>query len=157
MEFNDLMRALAENAGVAEGFPPDEDGVVRVGRGSLVLAFMELPEKRALLVWSPVGPLPEEGADALKTDLLKANFMGRDVNGGTLSLSDDGEAYLHQVLLLDQLDKAAFLQTLEDFIVVLARWTQTLAEYRPEESEAREEQEPSPGSEETDLSGFIRV
>ena len=154
MEFNDLMKALAENAGVAEGFSPDEDGVVRVGRGNLVLAFMEVPEKRAILVWSSVGVLPEEGADALMAELLKANFMGRGVNGGTLSLSDDGEAYLHQILQLDLLDKAAFLQALEDFIFVLARWTQAFADFRPEESEA---QELSPETGEVDVSGFIRV
>lgn len=156
MEFNDLMKALAENAGVAEGFPPDEDGVVRVGQGDLVLAFMEIPERRALLVWSPIGLLPEEGADALKTDLLKANFMGRDVNGGALSLSDDGEAFLHQILQLDLLDKASFLRALEDFILVLARWTRTFAEYRPGESGAPEARESAEAGE-LDRSGFIRV
>lgn len=155
MEFNDLMKGLAENAGVEEGFPPDEDGVVRVGRGNLVLAFMEVPEKRAILVWSSVGVLPEEGADGLMAELLRANFMGRDVNGGTLSLSDDGEAYLHQILQLDLLDKATFLKALEDFIFVLARWTQAFAEYRPEEPE--EVQEQTPGLGEVDVSGFIRV
>lgn len=153
MEFNDLMRALAENSGVAEGFPADEDGVVRVGNGNLTLAFMEIPDGRALLVWSPIGVLPEEGADVLKTELLKANFMGRGVNGGALSLSDDGEAYLHRILQLDLLDKAAFLKALEDFIFVLDRWTRVFAEFRPEASEASE----PPAAVGTDLSGFIRV
>lgn len=153
MEFNDLMLALAENAGVPDGFPADEDGVVRVGRGNLVLAFMEIPERRALLVWSSVGALPEEGADVLKTELLKANFMGRDVNGGTLSVSDDDEAYLHQVLQLDLLDKAAFLKALEDFILVLDRWTHAIAEFRPEAFEAERPDEAAG----TDTSDFLRV
>lgn len=150
MEFKDLMRALAGNAGAADGFPADEDGVVRVGRGDLVLAFMEVPEKRALLVWSPVGFLPEEGADALKTVLLRANFMGRDVKGGALSLSDDDEVFLHQLLQLDFLDKAVFLQALEDFILVLAHWKRTLAEYRPGTAEPAE-------AVQADTSGFMRV
>ena len=153
MEFNDLMKALAENSGVAEGFPADEDGVVSVGSGNLRLSFMEVPEARALLVWSSIGALPEEGADALKTELLKANFMGRDVNGGTLSLSDDGEAHLHRILQLDLLDKAAFLKALEDFILVLDHWTRALAGFRPETPEATDASEIGA----RDLSGFIRV
>lgn len=153
MEFNDLMRALAENSGVAEGFPADEDGVVRVGSGNLTLSFMEVPESRAILVWSLIGALPEESEDALKTEMLKANFMGRDVNGGTLSISDDGEAYLHRILQLDLLDKAAFLKALEDFILVLDRWAHAIAEFRPEAAETPE----TPQADATDSFGFIRV
>ena len=86
--------------------------------------------------------------------------MGRDVNGGALSLSDDGEAYLHRILQLDLLDKAAFLKALEDFILVLDRWTRALVEYRPEESGESEEPEARErlsGLGDVDLSGFIRV
>ena len=156
MEFKDLMMALAENAGVAEGFPPDEDGVVHVGTGDLSLAFMEIPEERALLVWSRVGALPEGGADALKTEMLKANFMGRDVNGGALSLSDDGDAYLHRILQFDLLDKAAFLKAIENFILVLSQWAHTIAEFRPETPETPEEPRQA-AFDEADLSGFIRA
>ena len=156
MEFNDLMRALAENSNVEGGFPADEDGVVCVGNGNLRLSFMEVPESRSLLVWSSVGALPEDGADALKTEMLKANFMGRDVNGGALSLSDDGDAYLHRILQFDLLDKAAFLKAIENFILVLSQWAHTIAEFRPETPETPEEPRQA-AFDEADLSGFIRA
>ena len=132
---DELMDVLAENAGIEGGFPPDEDGVVRVGYDDLQLSFMEIPEERTVVLWSPVGRLPEEGADAVKTGLLRANFMGRGVKGGVLSLSDDGGGViLHRMLPLAPLDKTSFLETIEGFVATLADWAKALAEYDPNEA-----------------------
>ena len=131
---DELMDALAENAGIEGGFSPDEDGVVRVGYDDLQLSFMEIPGERTVLLWSPVGQLPEEGADAVKTGLLRANFMGRGVKGGVLSLSDDGGVVLHRMLPLAPLDTAGFIETVERFVATLADWAKALAEYDPNEA-----------------------
>ena len=154
MDFNDAMAALAENAGVEEGFAPDEDGVVHVGCDDLTLSFTEVPEAQALVIWSPIRTLPETGAEKLKTSLLKANFMGRAVAGGTLSLSDDGVVYLHQTMQLLPLDKSIFLRRVEDFLMILADWTSALAAYDPTAADAAPD---GVRADETDLSGFIKV
>lgn len=151
MEFKELMGVLAENAGADGGFPPDEDGVVRVGYDDLVLAFAEMPEARSLLVWSSLGPLPEKGAEEVKTALLKANFMGRAVNGGALSLSDNGVIYLHQAMPFAFLDAKTFLRMLEDFVGTLAVWAKALSERGRTDSAAPDE-EVRPAD-----SGFMRV
>ena len=131
MEFKELIGALEEYVGAEGGFPADEDGVVRVGVDDLSLAFMEVPETRTLLMWSALGRLPAEGAEALKTELLRANFMGRGVRGGALSLSDDDTIYAHATLSLQAADKESFFETLEAFVGTVVEWGRLIADYRP--------------------------
>ena len=72
MEMKDLLDGLAARAGVAAGFTPDEEGVVRVDVGGCTIGFREVPEVYGMLVYGAIGQLPAQGADALRDELLKA-------------------------------------------------------------------------------------
>ena len=50
MEMKDLLDGLAVRAGVAAGFTPDEEGVVRVDVGDCTIGLREVPELHGLLV-----------------------------------------------------------------------------------------------------------
>ena len=130
MEFDVLMKCLADESGVPEGFAADEDGVVRIGSGeNSSIAFAEIDEMRSVLIWSRVRDLPPQGAEPLKDELLKANFMGRALGGGTLSLSDDGGIYLHRILPLQILDGDGFINEVTLFVGHLRDWRRLLRAY----------------------------
>ena len=127
MEFKVLMKSLADEVGMSDGFVADEDGVVRIGsdKGESI-AFAEVDEMRAALIWSRVGELPQQGAEAVKEELLKANFMGRALGGATLSLSDDGSIYLHRMLPLVLTAGDAFIGEVTSFVDHLQTWRRLL-------------------------------
>ena len=139
MEFDDLMGVLARQAGDGGEIPKDEDGVVRFAVGDITVAMMEIPELQAMLIWSRMGELPAYGGEKLKTALLRGNFMGRDTDGATLSLSDDDEIYLHRRLDLRYLDGEAFVDILTEFVQLMDQWRQVIDAYVPiAEAEAKQ-------------------
>ena len=130
MEFDVLMKCLADESGVPEGFAADEDGVVRIGSGeNSSIAFTEIGELQSVLIWSRVCDLPQQGAELVKDELLKANFLGRALGGGTLSLSDDGGIYLHRMLPLLLTDGDAFIEEVTTFVDRLQTWRRLLQRY----------------------------
>ena len=131
MEFDELIAALSRQTGGERDVPKDEDGVVRFAVGEITVAMMEIPELQAMLVWSRMGELPAFGAEKLKTALLRANFMGRDTGGATLSLSEDGAIYLHRRLELRFLDGESFADILTEFVQLMDQWRQIIAAYVP--------------------------
>ena len=129
MEFKELIKVLSDEAGF-EGEPTaDEDGVIRVPLSEIgALALMEIAETRSMLIWCCVGELPERNAERLKDALLRANFMGQAVDGGTLSLSEDGGIYLHRYLPLDLMDADRFMEALTAFVELVVNWSRLIAE-----------------------------
>lgn len=137
MEFDDLMGALARQAGDGGDIPKDEDGVVRFAVGDITVAMMELPELGEMVIWSRMGELPAYGAEKLKTALLRGNFLGRDTGGATLSLSESDEIYLHRRLEMRPLDGEAFVEILTGFVQLMDAWRKIIVAYVPlAESEA---------------------
>ena len=156
MEMKELLDGLASRSGVAGGFTPDEEGVVRVDVGGCTIGFREVPELYGMLVYAALGTLPEEGADALKDELLRANFMGRATGGGTLSLSDDGIVYFHRLCDLRVLGIDEFMEAFTDMAQTMLEWTRILGAYAPVAARRAEEAEAERAAAE-DVSGFMRV
>lgn len=150
MEMKELLDGLAARVGIEGGFPPDEEGVVRVDVGNCTVAFREVPELYSLLVYGPLGSQSAQGSEALKDELLKANFMGRATAGGALSLSEDGIVYYHRLCDLRVLDLDGFMETLTDCVQTMLEWRQLIEAYAPV-AEQRAEKE---ASDQAPLSGF---
>lgn len=131
MEFHSLIDALAERLGIAEGVSPDAEGVFRLGAEGVSVAFLEVPENRSLVMFGEVCELPEEGADALKTALLKENFMGRGAPDGAFSLSKENRVVLHRYVDLEKTDADALLALVENFLRRVLDWRNLVAEYGP--------------------------
>ena len=131
MTLNEMTARLAEEAGVREGFPADEDGVVRlVFDDGFFVGLMEVEDEGVVLLWSPVAELPQTGGAKLPLELLRANHFGRAAAGGTLSLSDDGVVFLHCQLPLSGLEYEAFRRRLEGLVGAAAQWRQVIESCR---------------------------
>ena len=156
MEMSELLEKFAAQTGVAGGFSPDEEGVVRIDVGACTVCFREVPELYGMLVYGVLGALPTHGADALKTELLSANFMGRATAGGTLSLSEDGFVYYHRLCDLRMIDLDGFMELLTDCAQTMLEWKGLIEAYAP----AAEPQAADQAAGQTDVTGpanFIRV
>ena len=149
VEFKDLMRALTAEAGLDEEPKGDDDGIHRVSYRDEAVCFQEVPELHRLYISAKVGALPVEGADAFKTMMLKANFFGRDVSGGTLSLTNDEEVHFHTSLDMIGLEGPDdFLSELELVLTVLDTWRKKIADFRPDVAD---------GTDSATDSGFLQV
>lgn len=158
MEFKELIKTLSDEVGFDGEPAADEDGVIRLPLSQIgALALMEVAETRSLLMWCRVGELPERNAERLKDALLRANFMGQAVDGGTLSLSEDGGIYLHRYLPLDLTDADRFMETLTAFVELVVNWTRLVAESAfAFENAANAETEGAAGAFELNREGIIR-
>ena len=131
MEMSELLEKFAAQKGVAGGFAPDEEGVVRIDVGSCTVCFREVSELYGMLVYGVLGALPAYGADELKTELLSANFMGRATAGGTLSLSEDGFVYYHRFYDLRMIDLDGFMELFTDCAQTMLEWKGLIDAYAP--------------------------
>lgn len=141
MEFKDLMKALADEAGFDAEIEGDDDGIYRIVYQDEPVCFQEVPQLHRLYISAKVGALPVEGADAFKTLLLKANYFGGDVAGGAFSLTEDDMVHFHTSLDLVGLeDQVAFLTVLESVLTVLDVWRKKIADFRPSAESAPSEE-----------------
>ena len=154
-DYRELMDALAVRIGIVGGrLKPDADGVCRIGTRDIRVAFMDLPERQALLIHCAVCELPVEGADAFKSALLRENFMGRGAPGGAFSLSGDDVVYLHRYMPYATTDAAAFVRAVEEFMRIVMNWRRLAEAYGPvaeQRAQKREEERY------LSLSGFMQV
>ena len=158
MTLNVMMARLAEEAGVREGYPADEDGVVRlVFDDGFFVGLMEVEEEGVILLWSPVAKLPQTGGAGLPLELLKANHFGRASAGGTLSLSDDGVVFLHGLLPLAGLEYEAFRRRLEGLVGAAAQWRQVIESCRDGIADVAVRQRSIDEPRRTEGDGFIRA
>ena len=155
MEFDALMKCLADEVGIPEGFVADEEGVVRIGAGEGgSIAFAEVRELQSMLIWSRVCDLPAHGAERLKDGLLRANFMGQTLPGGVFSLSEDNGVYLHRLFPLPLLDGDGFVKEVTAFMGNLLNWRRMTQDYAAGDFVREDSADPKDG---TDRSGFVRV
>ena len=131
MTINELMTEMADRFGIAGEIAPDKDGVYRLGADGVTVAFMEVPEMNAALVFGEVCELPVEGRERFLTALLRENFMGRGAPGGAFSLSEGDKVYLHRYVDLPSAETGAFCTALEDFVAALVNWRNLAKDYGP--------------------------
>ena len=158
MTLNEMTARLAEEAGVREGFPADEDGVVRlVFDDGFFVGLMEVEDEGVVLLWSPVAELPQTGGAKLPLELLRANHFGRAAAGGTLSLSDDGVVFLHCQLPLSGLEYEAFRRRLEGLVGAAAQWRQVIESCRDGIADVAVQQRPVDELKRAEEGRFIRA
>lgn len=131
MTINELMTEMADRFGIAGEIAPDKDGVYRLGADGVTVAFMEVLEMNAALVFGEVCELPVEGRERFLTALLRENFMGRGAPGGAFSLSERDKVYLHRYVDLPSAETGAFCSALEDFVATLVNWRNLAKDYGP--------------------------
>ena len=133
MEYRKLVGDFAAGLGLAD-IAFDEDGVARLAADDMVVSFMEVPERRALLMWSEVAPPPPEDLARLGKVLLEAMFMGRATQGATFSCEND-TIYLHRMDPLVDLDPESLSTTVGAFLNLVEKWRDVIGSFRADEAE----------------------
>ncbi len=121
-----LMRAAGEGLGAQ--LEPDETGAC----GLLIDDRLEVtlryePTPPAVLLYCPVGELPQQRVAAALRHLLEANHLWEGGRGATWSLAG-GEAVLSRLLPLEGLETQVLLAELASFVDVALEAGQLLAE-----------------------------
>ena len=154
MEYRSLITEFAASLGIDE-MAFDDDGVARLAADDMVLAFMEIPERDELLIWSKVATPPPGELEKLYKMLLEASFMGRATHGACFSL-EEGDIHLHRIDALVTLDVASLTTIVEDFLNLVETYRNIVEAYRPDDSDKPEEQPDGSGREFGSL-GFMQV
>lgn len=154
MEYRALLTELASGLGISSLSFAD-DGVVRIRADEVTVSFMEVPDRRALLMWSEVATPPPENLTQLYRLLLEAMFMGRATQGASFSIEDNA-VYLHRMDELVNLDSQELAKILEAFINLVEQWRKVIEAFRADNSEPAVElaSAEQPGF---DLRGFMQV
>ncbi len=158
MKYSELIVSFAERIGIDGEVAFDEDGVWRIGTEEVVFAFREVPETDSLLVYSSPGLLPTARAEAFKTALLRANFMGRGVPGGAFSLDEEDRVWVHRFFDMKALDAEGLVDGFEDFATLVLEWRRLTEVDQIPAEDAKTEVKASDGNYSYfDVKGFIRV
>ena len=132
MEFRKLVGDFAAGLGVMD-ISFDEDGIARLTADDMVVAFMEVPERRSLLIWSEVATPPPEKLAQLYKLLLEAMFMGRATQGATFSCEND-KIYLHRMDALVDLEPESLSKIVEEFLNLVEKWRDVINTFRADET-----------------------
>ncbi len=125
--FNKLMASLATRIGLPS-LSTTQDGIYDLFFDDLPLTFQYLPENDSLLLFSSLGKLPDQGREELCLKLLEANHFFSGTAGATLSAHrSTGLVGLHQVVPMQILDEARFLQILEAYMNTAEQWAKVCA------------------------------
>lgn len=156
MDFVELVNALAEKVGLAEGIEIDSDNRCLMEFDGMIVALQGLDEVGQVSFFSSVGEPPPERLERLYRSLLEANHLFRGTSGSTLSVDPEtGEMFLCRAMPYAALDGDSFIEELEKFVNIVENWRKFVADYR-----ASPPEETRTGDEVTDLSGdnsFLRV
>lgn len=134
MEYRELVGGFAAGLGVTD-LAFDEDGVARLAADDMVVSFMEVPERRAILTWAEVATPPPENLTQLYKFLLEAMFMGRATQGATFSCEGD-TIYLHRMDSLSDLDPEGLSKIVEEFLNLVEKWRDVIQSFRADETES---------------------
>lgn len=122
MDYKELLVEFAAQIGISDDVRLDDDGVWRIGTDGIVFSFREVPECNALLVYSSIGELPVQGAEAFKTAILQANYLEQGVPSGAFSLDRDKRVWVHRYFDLNSLDVTGLMDGFEGFVTLVLEW-----------------------------------
>ena len=130
MEYRKLMTDFAAKLGLAD-LAFTDDGEVCLSMNDVVVSFLEVPERRALLMWSEVAEPPQGNLEKLYEAMFDAMFMGRGTGGATFSREGD-RIWLQQSEALVNLDAETLAPLFDRFVSIVGEWRGIIRNYRPE-------------------------
>ena len=158
MEYSELMQDFIRRLNVADA-RADADGAYHFVIDDMPISFMEVADRRELVVWGEVGELPPGNCARLYRTMLEAMFMGEGTLGNAFSIDrESGRVCLQRIVPLAVLDPAGFRELVERFANVLEEWRKLVADFRevaPELERAEPMREGETGN--FGLGGFMRV
>lgn len=117
----------------------DEEGYCCLKFDDLMVNFERVNEEDALLlVYAPLGQMPENAPASVYAQLLQANYFFVGTGGGTLGLSEDGNVVaLVQILDISRMEVLGLEEVLQNFVNAADIWSQYLVTDGREELQVR--------------------
>lgn len=147
------LESLVEELGAAlqvAGLALNENRMAALQIGSLKVTLEGTPLDDAVLIYSPVGALPESGRESLYATLLTAHLYYQEMGEGCCLGVDSvsGEIVLSRRLSLAGVDAGRLQEVLNEFVNWAEHWTSRLSADGSGDTEESSDQE---------MTGFIRV
>lgn len=127
-KLDELLKAFGADVGVA-GLATEENGVcLLVFDGRTRINLLADPTTDHLVVWSTLGALPADKAEATLRALMRANLFWTGTQGATLGLMPDSDNVVLAIRRpLDSVDVAALRDLIELMVERVEALTATLA------------------------------
>lgn len=123
--FTSLLSTLAPALGLPEITLREDDPSCLLVIDDFEVSLRYLPGADAVMLFTVVAPLPEEGRNELYAALLDANTFFRSTQGFTLAAREDTGVTLQGVMPLRVLDDATIVVWLQNFVTVAEMWQET--------------------------------
>ena len=142
MDYTGILRDFVSQLGRVSGLPGlglNESGHAAVSFNRAVTIHFQA-RSEDILFYAGLGDLPEDAQLEAACHLLQANFLWKETNGATLSLTLEGEIVLSQILVPDgEIDFPAFQERFAAFARTAAHWRERVLSL----SEPRASEEPA--------------
>ena len=130
MEYLELIEALSRHIHAEQPLETDPEGVLRLEIGGCYVSFYNIEELQTLLVTAAIAEIQENGCEALKNELLKANFAGGVTGDSVFSLSSDcGVIYFHHKYRIADMDFEDFIDQFTTFLQKSLDWRKLIETY----------------------------
>lgn len=120
--FVSLLATLAPVLGLPEIAVRDDDPSCLLVIDDFEVSLRYLPGSDAVMMFTVVAPLPEEGRSRLFAELLDANTFFRGTQGFTLAAREDTGVTLQGVMSMRVLDGASIVSWVQNFVDVAQHW-----------------------------------
>lgn len=138
MQYRELIKGLAEMAGLAGGVEIDDEERCLLEFDGFGVVIQGIDAANAIALVSPVGEPPPEDPARLYRALLEANHLFKDTGGATLSVEPEGGCiYLCRQLDSRSLDVKDLAAALDGFLNTLSAWRMYLDDYREHPAEEK--------------------
>lgn len=120
--FVSLLATLAPVLGLPEIAVRDDDPSCLLVIDDFEVSLRYLPGSDAVMMFTVVAPLPEEGRSRLFAELLDANTFFRGTQGFTLAAREDTGVTLQGVMSMRVLDGVSIVSWVQNFVDVAQHW-----------------------------------
>ena len=131
MDFEDFIRGTVSRLNME--MPPFEtDGSVRLFLEDIEIRFTHLESYQAIMLETPVCPLPAGGGEAFMAELLHFNHREGMVSGGAFTLDEDGTVFIRHLFALPLINVEMFCAVLPEHVKRIQSWRELSMKYELE-------------------------
>jgi hypothetical protein len=123
-----FLKRLVEELGLEPPPPRDKEPVSHLSLSPEITISIRALDP-GFLLFSKIGPCPEERREELFILLMKANFLGQGTGGSTIALDDENFLTLSLPAAYD-MSYNAFKDKVEDFANYIVYWREALISHQ---------------------------
>lgn len=144
MQLSEILQTLESEHGIGP-WTQNEDGAVSLMSDAIEISLIPIGETDSILLYAPVAPMSENGAEELACVLLQVNHRFGAEETASFALHPEEKTYVLQRLLsCDTLEPDDFATALLDLVALAKKWKPLIEEYKPKLEEKDTEEPVAP-------------